>query len=161
VAAVPPAVRTPVQAQAARKNGAKSRGPRTAAGKQKSSRNATRHGILARAMAPLADDRNEERDYHHQMKQLIREYEPQTITEFNWVEVLAFESIKLGRCAQMHEVTATVDRRIDEGRASVPDLEEAIEVVDRLIRRLRRRQRLDCSTDDLTLLVSFMRQRVD
>jgi hypothetical protein len=42
-------MRTPAQQAASRANGARSRGPKTAAGKRRSSRNALRHGLLARA----------------------------------------------------------------------------------------------------------------
>jgi hypothetical protein len=44
--------RTAAQAEASRRNGARSRGPSTAAGKLRSAQNARRHGLRARTMAP-------------------------------------------------------------------------------------------------------------
>jgi hypothetical protein len=44
--------RTAAQAEASRRNGARSRGPSTAAGKLRSAQNARRHGLRAKTMAP-------------------------------------------------------------------------------------------------------------
>ena len=46
-AATQPRPRSPAQIEAARKNGARSRGPVTAAGKARASRNALKHGLAA------------------------------------------------------------------------------------------------------------------
>ena len=44
------------QAAASRRNGAKSRGPKTAAGRARAARNATKHGLCARRMMLLVDE---------------------------------------------------------------------------------------------------------
>ena len=43
------------RALASRRNGAKSRGPKTAAGRERSSQNALKHGLRARRQVLLAD----------------------------------------------------------------------------------------------------------
>jgi hypothetical protein len=57
-----PQPRTPVQAEAARANGARSQGPVTPEGKARSSQNATRHGLCATRFALLPDENPEEYD---------------------------------------------------------------------------------------------------
>ncbi len=46
----------PARAAASRRNGAKSRGPKTAGGKARSARNALKHGLCARSFALLDDE---------------------------------------------------------------------------------------------------------
>jgi hypothetical protein len=51
-----PVVTVSARALASRKNGARSRGPRTAAGKARSSRNALKHGLCAQKLLVLAEE---------------------------------------------------------------------------------------------------------
>ena len=69
-----------------RANAQKSTGPRTPAGKRQSSRNATRHGLLARAL--LIDGESPEA-FNELLASLQKEFEPNTPTEYTLVDNLA------------------------------------------------------------------------
>ncbi len=95
--------RTPAQAEASRRNGAQGRGPATAAGRARSSRNALKHGLFAKRLAPHRDDAGEQQDYEQQLQGLVDEYQPQSRTEQNLVELLASDYLKLGRIREYTE----------------------------------------------------------
>jgi hypothetical protein len=79
-------MRTERQKQAARANGAKSRGPITPEGKLASSRNASTHGILSGTV--VLQGESEER-FHALLADLHAELQPQTTVEFALVENMA------------------------------------------------------------------------
>ncbi len=79
-------MRTERQKQAARANGAKSRGPVTPEGKLASSRNATTHGILSGTVVLTGE--SEER-FHALLADLHAELQPQTTVELTLVETMA------------------------------------------------------------------------
>jgi hypothetical protein len=78
--------RTPAQIEAARRNGAKSRGPITAEGKLRSGRNAGAHGLLARTIV-LAGESNA--GFQTLLAGLEAEHQPRTPTEMGLVETMA------------------------------------------------------------------------
>jgi hypothetical protein len=77
-----------------RANGAKSRGPVTPEGKQASSRNATRHGFLARAVV-LDEERTPA--FYDLLNDLIREHNAQTETQLNLIETMAMARWRIAR----------------------------------------------------------------
>ena len=79
-------MRTERQKQAARANGAKSRGPLTSEGKLASSRNATTHGILSGTI--VLQGESEER-FNALLADLHAELQPQTTVEITLVENMA------------------------------------------------------------------------
>lgn len=99
-----PKPRTPAQQRAARINGAKSRGPRTPEGRQRSSKNAVKHALLARAIAPRSDFREDDRIYWSIREELVAEFMPTTFTEYVEVDSLAFHLLQLIRARKMTEI---------------------------------------------------------
>ena len=76
---------TAKQAEANRQNAQKSTGPKSHAGKQKSARNATRHGFLSTVAVA---DHEDESLYQALQDQLMAEHEPATTAEHMLVEQL-------------------------------------------------------------------------
>jgi len=69
---------TPKQIEAARTNGAKSRGPITQTGKQNSARNSTRHGLLAQTV--VLEEECVDR-FLDLLVEYMDEYQPATATQ--------------------------------------------------------------------------------
>jgi hypothetical protein len=132
-AGTPSIPRTAAQAEASRRNGKLSKGPKTADGKARSATNALRHGILARSITPLPNEEMEDRDYEHYYQELVREFTPQTITEFNAVELLAFDYVRLARLAQFQDLPGRPMPHYAKQRVSVADAEERVDMADALI----------------------------
>jgi hypothetical protein len=77
-----------------RANSQHSTGPRTAAGKQRSSLNAIRHGLTARTAVLASEDLAA---YQRHCRQFIDEYQPANATETQLVQDLADTSWRLNR----------------------------------------------------------------
>ncbi|HTS29707.1 MAG TPA: hypothetical protein VMH81_27745 [Bryobacteraceae bacterium] len=77
-----------------------STGPRTAAGKHRSSRNATTHGLTAQSVV-LAPE--EEAAYQQLCQKFFEEYKPATATEATLVQLLADTSWRLNRIPQLED----------------------------------------------------------
>ncbi len=75
---------SPARARASRANGARSRGPKTEAGKARSAANSLRHGLTARTVPLLGP---EERQAHARLRdELFAHYRPEGSLETHWVE---------------------------------------------------------------------------
>lgn len=93
--ATPP--RTAAQREASRRNGARSRGPRTPEGKHKSALNSVRHGVLASALMP---DQTTTRDrwlFKKAHDQLVEQFGPRTFTQRALIADLASDYVSLAR----------------------------------------------------------------
>jgi hypothetical protein len=85
---------TPKQIEASRANGRRSKGPVTPEGKQNSSRNNTRHGLLAQTI--VLEGESEER-FSALLDQFMQTHQPQSATEAALVEQLAVAQWRLMR----------------------------------------------------------------
>ena len=79
-------MRTPKQLAASRANGAKSKGPVTDQGKINSSRNSTRHGLLA---ATIVLEAEQTEPFLELVQELYEEHQPATPTEMMLVDTIA------------------------------------------------------------------------
>lgn len=116
-----------------RANAQHSTGPRTEAGKQRSSQNALRHGLTARsAVAPHED----QAAYQAHLRQFMDEYEPATPTETQMVQQLADTSWRINRIPMLE---ADILARLEDPESPDPSPEPpAFDIVDahRLIANL-------------------------
>lgn len=85
---------TEKQIEASRRNGARSHGPKTAAGKARSARNAIRHGLLAEIN--VLDNESEPR-FRRYFKAMIEKFQPADEIELGVVEEMAIASWKTRR----------------------------------------------------------------
>lgn len=79
-------MRTQAQIEASRANGAKSKGPVTEEGKNRASRNATRHGLLAETVVLKGESIER---FHDHLAGFIAEFKPESSLELELVEKMA------------------------------------------------------------------------
>ena len=85
---------TPDRAETNRTNSQHSTGPRTVAGKHRSSLNALRHGLTSQVVVMPTED---PQIYERHLKSFTDEYQPQGATEANLVQALADTAWRLNR----------------------------------------------------------------
>jgi hypothetical protein len=96
-----PALRTPAQIEAARRNGARSRGPVTAEGKARSSRNALKHGLASPGHIILEGE--DAAGFEALRASLIEEYEPDGAVASQLVDRLAITFWKQSRADRLEQ----------------------------------------------------------
>jgi len=94
------------RAEINRANSRYSTGPRTEAGKQRSSQNALRHGLTAQSVVVPAA---EQAAYQELCTKFFDEYQPATATEAALVQLLADTSWRLNRILQLEDAVLTDD----------------------------------------------------
>src|SRR6266853_1887040 len=107
------------QIQASRSNGAKSKGPVTPQGKRNSSRNSTRHGLLAETV--VLENEHVGR-FLELMDDLMEEHQPRTRTETILVENLAVARWRQRRIWGMQKVAFDADVASVESAPESPAL---------------------------------------
>ncbi len=121
---------TPGRAARNRANSLQSTGPRTPAGKQRSSRNALSHGLTSRsALLPSEDPAA----YQHHAQQFLDEYQPQGPTEHQLVQELVDTSWRLNRVPGLEsDLLARATNPASEEAAIEFDIVDAHFAIDRL-----------------------------
>lgn len=111
---------TEAQREAARRNGAKSQGPRTPDGKARSRRNALKHGLTARQLTPIDLSATDRRDFQRIHDGLHAEYAPTTQSRVALVELAALDLVRVRRAVELQESMLHVDRDQAEPYTDVP-----------------------------------------
>ena len=102
---------TLTKSESARINGAKSRGPKTSAGKAKSSRNAIKHGLFAQVIV-LSNENAQAFD--ELTEDFIRRFEPRDGVELSIVEQMVAATWRLSRCWEMQTQTLNLEMQKDQ-----------------------------------------------
>jgi hypothetical protein len=103
-----------------RANSQYSTGPRTEAGKQRSSQNALRHGLTARTAVLASED---QAAYEQHCRKFENEYRPATATETQLVQELADTSWRLNRIPLLEAELFFPAPDSPQSPAPSPDLE--------------------------------------
>ncbi len=118
---------TEKQIQAARANGAKSRGPKTAQGKLASSRNATTHGLTARTVVLHNES---EAQFEADLRAYLDHFRPQTKPETDLVHQLAAAQWRLNRYIAIE--AALLENKMGDQAEWLDDKYEALPEPNRL-----------------------------
>ena len=108
--------RSKLQIQAARRNGALSLGPLSAAGKAKVALNAITHSLTAKVNIISTEDKP---SFNHLLQSFIADFSPQTDPEFLCVEEMAAAKWKIRRAWALE--TARLDLQLDLDTAAVDE----------------------------------------
>lgn len=139
-----------------------SRGPATAAGKERSSQNAIKHGLLAKRIAPLPDFRHERDDFEQQLHCLRAEFQPQTQTQVNLVELLARDWVRLGRIAGAIEAASIPPGlQVSTFYTDESDAQRGMALIDRLRRCLQRQEGFAVESEQLSFASNFLAYCLD
>jgi hypothetical protein len=135
----PTCCRTSAQIEAARRNGALSRGPVTPEGKARSARNATRHGLCAKTVVHGDGEGGDAAALAALRGALLARHLPRDAAEAHWVEELAFAAWRQRRLRTLEaEVLARVGAGGEAPSPALPSLSTLIRYRARLDRDWRR-----------------------
>src|SRR5689334_20406861 len=86
--------------EASRRNGARSQGPKTEAGKSRSSHNATRHGLLAERV--VLEDESQE-NFQIVVNDYVQKFQPRDGVEFGMIEEMSASYWRLHRAMAIEQ----------------------------------------------------------
>ena len=111
------------KSQSARENGAKSRGPKTDAGKQRSSQNALRHGLTAQTLVLPSED---PADFQRLLDSYLQQFRPAGPVELDLTHEIAAAKWRLNRLTLIEtELLADATAEVEQRRAQ--DIEDGDE----------------------------------
>ena len=152
---------TPAQRAASRANGQRSRGPVTDAGKARSSLNALRHGLFAKAISPIQDARGYDELFHAARAALVEQFGPITFTEQVAVDELAHDYVRLADARKLVEAVqqpppglAREGADAPEDAARVRAVEEAVALLDARLPAWTSGAALACAGDETHALAT-------
>lgn len=108
---------TAAQIAANRRNAQKSTGPRTAAGKKRSSQNARKHGLFSRAALPDGPLTESSKAFQSFLNGMFEEWQPHTLQEKFWVERAA---LSLWRTQRAYRMEASAIQSLPDPDISLP-----------------------------------------
>jgi len=118
---------TPNRAEINRANSQHSTGPKTAAGKQRSSLNALRHGLTGQIVVMPTEDLQA---YQSHLESFTDEYDPEGATEAHLVQALADTSWRLNRVAALETNLLTLGVTHSSPLANAPSqVQDAMSIV--------------------------------
>jgi hypothetical protein len=116
---------TPNRAETNRENSKHSTGPKTKAGKKRSSLNALRHGLTGQIVVMPTEDLEV---YQSHVKSFTDEYHPVGATESHLVQALADTSWRLNRVAALESNLLSLGISTDPGTQSPQPIQEALAI---------------------------------
>ena len=101
------------KSESARINGAKSRGPKTEAGRKRSSQNAIKHGLTSQTLVLPAEDPDE---FHQLLTSYLDQFQPHGPAELHLVHDMVAAKWRLQRLAIIENPTLRRVHRTRPGR---------------------------------------------
>lgn len=150
-----PRLRSAAQRQASKQNGARSRGPKTAAGRERSRANALKHGLFAKQIMPPGDYRERDVLFGEIRRQLMLEFSPSTFSQITTVDSLASDYLSLALALQMTEASLPIrdlPQRDAERWKALTEAKENLQLVTMAMER--------CRGDGLVALPAAKAQRL-
>ena len=153
---------TPQRREASRRNGSKSRGPRTPEGKSRSRTNALKHGILSRVLPPQNTARTDRRSFDQMLSQIVADYQPHTQLELIHLESLAVNIFRLERVLAMQDLQldpdqiSTPEPNMESVRCDLNDVRRREELIHQLARDLDAGRPLSLSDSDCKLVADSL-----
>lgn len=126
--------RSAAQRAASARNGRRSRGPISAAGKARSRLNAVKHALLAKIVAPAHDHRGWDALYQTVRQQLAKEFSPRTCTEHADVDMLSADMLRAAHARRLIEQALQPPRLPDtdqERLDALPGIERDLVLAER------------------------------